>query len=74
MRGLGEITVGGAAILKNIQEDDIDEFDVKNVSSTRIRNVARAYGWWIAKDCCTVAILKVCRANHARGIDTQGMN
>jgi hypothetical protein len=22
-------------------------------------NVAKAYGWWIAKDCCTLAILKV---------------
>ena len=28
------------------------------MSDTRIRNVARAFGWWIAKDCCTLSVLK----------------
>jgi hypothetical protein len=49
--------VGGAEVLKNIKEDD--GFDVRNISGTRIANVAKAYGWWIAKDCCTLTILKV---------------
>lgn len=44
-------------MIKNLGEDE--GFDVKNISGTRLRNVARAFGWWIAKDCCTLAILKV---------------
>ncbi|KZT73694.1 ARM repeat-containing protein [Daedalea quercina L-15889] len=56
LRDLGETNVGGAEVIKSLGEEA--GFDVKNVSSTRLRNVARAYGWWIAKDCCTLAILK----------------
>ncbi|KAF9560494.1 ARM repeat-containing protein [Agrocybe pediades] len=56
LRDLGEITVGGAAVIKNVKEDD--GFDVKNISQTRLQNVARAYAWWIAKDCVTLLILK----------------
>jgi len=48
--------VGGAEIIKNLKEDD--GFDVKNISRTRMANVAKAYGWWIAKECCTLTILK----------------
>ena len=55
---MGETTVGGAEILKNLSEDDHAGFNVKSISATRMRNVARAFGWWIAKDCCTLAILK----------------
>ncbi|KAI0359869.1 MIF4G-domain-containing protein [Trametes cingulata] len=58
LRDMGETTVGGAEILKNLSEDDRAGFNVKSISSTRMRNVARAYGWWLAKDCCTLAILK----------------
>ncbi|GLB40326.1 putative protein with domain in DAP-5, eIF4G, MA-3 and other proteins [Lyophyllum shimeji] len=57
LRDLGETGVGGAELIKNIKDDDYG-FDVKNVSTTRLRNVAKAYGWWIAKDCVTLAILK----------------
>ena len=39
--------------------DDAAGFDLKKISDTRMRNVARAYAWWLAKDCCTLAILKV---------------
>ncbi|KAF9485159.1 hypothetical protein BDN70DRAFT_848385 [Pholiota conissans] len=56
LRDLGEKTVGGAAVIKNI--DDSDDFDVKNISDYRLRNVARAYAWWIAKDCVTLLVLK----------------
>jgi len=58
LRDLGETTVGGAAVIKNIKEDD--GFDVKTISQTRLQNVAKAYAWWIAKDCVTLLILKVC--------------
>nr|GAT50977.1 MIF4G/MA4-domain-containing protein [Mycena chlorophos] len=56
LRDLGEVNVGGAEIVKNLKDDD--GFDLKSVSSTRLANVAKAYGWWIAKDCVTLAILK----------------
>ncbi|EIW57543.1 ARM repeat-containing protein [Trametes versicolor FP-101664 SS1] len=58
LRDMGETTVGGAEILKNLSEDDHAGFNVKSISSSRMRNVARAYGWWLAKDCCTLAVLK----------------
>lgn len=58
LRDMGETTVGGAEILKNLSEDDRAGFNVKSISSSRMRNVARAYGWWLAKDCCTLAVLK----------------
>ena len=58
MRDLGETNVGGAEIIKNLKDDDVG-FDVKSISSTRMSNLARAFGWWIAKDCVTLAILKV---------------
>lgn len=57
LRDLGETTVGGTELVKNLKDDD--GFDLKNISSTRVRNVARAFGWWIAKDCVTLSILKV---------------
>ncbi|KDR78859.1 hypothetical protein GALMADRAFT_244494 [Galerina marginata CBS 339.88] len=56
LRDLGQTTVGGAAVIKNLTE--ADGFDVKNVSEIRLKNVAKAYAWWIAKDSVTVQILK----------------
>ncbi len=58
LRDLGETGVGGTEVLKNLK-DDVASFDVGKISNTRSRNVARAYAWWIAKDACTLAILKV---------------
>ncbi|CAL1716321.1 unnamed protein product [Somion occarium] len=57
LRDLGEVNVGGAEIIKNLK-DDVAGFDVKKISSTRMANISRAYGWWIAKDCITLAVLK----------------
>ena len=54
MRDLGEKSVGG----KSMNLDD-DVFEMKTVSKTRISNVAKAYGWWVAKDSVSLAILKV---------------
>ncbi|KAF8071844.1 hypothetical protein FPV67DRAFT_1482904 [Lyophyllum atratum] len=56
-RDLGETSIGGAEVIKNLKDDE-DGFDIKSISTTRMRNVAKAYGWWIAKDCVTLAILK----------------
>ncbi|KAG5646977.1 hypothetical protein DXG03_001700 [Asterophora parasitica] len=56
-RDLGETSVGGTEVIKNLKDDD-DSFDVKNISTTRMHNVAKAYGWWISKDCVNLAILK----------------
>ncbi|KAF5367452.1 hypothetical protein D9758_003658 [Tetrapyrgos nigripes] len=59
LRSLGESNVGGVEVIKNLKDGGGDEgFDVKSISSTRMRNVAKAYAWWIAKDCITLAVLK----------------
>ena len=49
--------MGGAAVIKDVKEDV--EFEVKSISKTRIQHVAKAYAWWIAKDCVSLMILKV---------------
>ncbi|KAK0450247.1 hypothetical protein EV421DRAFT_2008053 [Armillaria borealis] len=59
LRDLGEEEVGGAEVIKSIKESGGSQsFDLKSISSTRLRNVARAYAWWISKGCVTLAILK----------------
>ncbi|KAK0204844.1 hypothetical protein DFS33DRAFT_1373461 [Desarmillaria ectypa] len=59
LRDLGEEEVGGVEVIKSIKESGGSKgFDLKYISSTRLRNVARAYAWWISKDCVTLAILK----------------
>ncbi|THV07360.1 hypothetical protein K435DRAFT_833689 [Dendrothele bispora CBS 962.96] len=59
LRSLGESKVGGIEVIKNLKDGGGDVgFDVKSISSTRMRNVAKAYAWWIAKDCVTLAVLK----------------
>lgn len=60
LRALGETHVGGAEMLRALGDGDAGAgFALASVSGTRLRNVARAYAWWIAKDCCTLAVLKV---------------
>lgn len=60
LRDLGETNVGGAEVLKNLKDDGlVVGFDLKKISGARMRNVGRAYAWWLAKDCCTLAVLKV---------------
>lgn len=58
LRDLGQINVGGAEVIKNLK-DNHDRLEVKSISSSRMKNVAKAYGWWIAKDTCSLLILKV---------------
>ena len=49
-------------MVKAFQDDKGDQdqdFEIDKISKTRIANVARAFAWWVAKDCSTIAILKV---------------
>jgi nucleolar MIF4G domain-containing protein 1 len=63
MRDLGETNVGGAEVIKNLKHDGEGvEFEVKVISTTRMKNVAKAYAWWIAKDCAALGILKVIKS------------
>lgn len=58
LRDLGESGVGGVEVIKSLKDNDVG-FDVKSMSHSRMKNVAKAYAWWIAKDCCTLTIFKV---------------
>ncbi|KIY66079.1 ARM repeat-containing protein [Cylindrobasidium torrendii FP15055 ss-10] len=57
LRDLGQSEAGGAEIIKSMQESG-GSFDLKDISDTRMRNVAKAYAWWIAKDCVSLVVLK----------------
>ncbi|EKM78096.1 hypothetical protein AGABI1DRAFT_121724 [Agaricus bisporus var. burnettii JB137-S8] len=57
LRDLGEVTVGGVETVKNVRDDGTG-FDLKKISNSRMRNVAKAYAWWIAKDTVNLSILK----------------
>lgn len=61
LRDLGEKSVGGAEIIKDLHEDDAHAvpFDLNKLSPARQLNVARAYAWWVAKGSCSLTILKV---------------
>lgn len=74
LRDLGETSVGGAEVLKNLNDDSNPSFDVGKISSTRIRNVARAYAWWITKDSCTLAILKVSKIDRTQSVQPDNVH
>jgi len=57
LRDLGEASVGGAEVLRNLK-DDGEGFEARDISLTKMRNVANAYAWWVAKDCVAVSIFK----------------
>jgi nucleolar MIF4G domain-containing protein 1 len=57
LRDLGEASVGGAEVLKHLS-DNGDGSDVRDISSTKMHNVANAYAWWVAKDCVSLSIFK----------------
>jgi len=57
LRDLGEASVGGAEVLKNLKDND-EGFEARDISSTKMHNVANAYAWWIAKDCVALSIFK----------------
>lgn len=58
LRELGENSVGGAELLKRQEELGFSS-QGKSISHYRLKNVARAYSWWVAKDCCSLTIFKV---------------
>jgi nucleolar MIF4G domain-containing protein 1 len=58
LRGIGESSVGGAEVLKNMKGSE-DSFEVKDISSTKMNNIANAYAWWVAKGCVTLSVFKV---------------
>ena len=58
LRGIGESSVGGAEVLKNMKDSE-ESFEVKDTSSTKMNNIANAYAWWIAKGCVTLSVFKV---------------
>ncbi|KAH9178229.1 hypothetical protein EDB89DRAFT_2111852 [Lactarius sanguifluus] len=57
LRGIGESSVGGAEVVKNLKGGE-DDFEVKDISSTKTNNVANAYAWWVAKGCVTLSVFK----------------
>lgn len=57
LRDMGETLVGGLEVIKNMKDETV-AFEVGRISPTRLRNVAKAYAWWIAKDSLTLGILK----------------
>lgn len=57
LRDLGENGVGGVEVIKSLK-DDAAGLSVESMSPRRTKNVAKAYAWWIAKDCCTLTIFK----------------
>lgn len=61
LRGMGEARVGGAEVVKGA-DAQADAFGgdagAGKVGATKLENVARAYGWWIAKGACAITALK----------------
>jgi len=58
LRELGENNVGGVELIKHREELGFSS-QGRSISHCRLRNTARAYSWWVAKDCCSLAIFKV---------------
>jgi nucleolar MIF4G domain-containing protein 1 len=58
LRELGESNVGGVELLKRQDELGFSS-QGKSISRSRLKNTARAYSWWVAKDCCSLTIFKV---------------
>ncbi|KAG1725981.1 hypothetical protein EDB19DRAFT_1586391, partial [Suillus lakei] len=56
LRDVGETSVGGVEVIKS--QDNDAGFDVKSTSPLRMKNIAKSYAWWIAKDYCTLTIFK----------------
>ncbi|KAG8793868.1 suppressor of glycerol defect, partial [Serendipita sp. 399] len=56
LRELGEQDVRGAETLKT-QNSDLG-FATSSVSKERVRNIAKLYAWWIARDSVSLTILK----------------
>jgi nucleolar MIF4G domain-containing protein 1 len=58
LRDLGEVEVAGSEIVQALH-DDPTSLDPKSISTARLRNIAAAYAWWIARGSITLMIFKV---------------
>lgn len=56
LRNLGETNVGGADVVKHMEDEP--DFNVSRVTSTRLTNVAIAYAWWVSKGSVSLTIFK----------------
>ncbi|GAA5973652.1 hypothetical protein JCM21900_006752 [Sporobolomyces salmonicolor] len=56
LRDLGEKSVGGEELVKNMQDDASSAST--SVPERKVRNLARLYGWCLGKEALSVAILK----------------
>jgi hypothetical protein len=66
LRDLGERSVGGAEVVKNLRDDEDDSLGSgKKITERKMRNLARAYAWCVAKGYLTLVILKVSWHNFA---------
>lgn len=63
LRELGETGVGGSEVIKQSEEFG-DTNDGSGVSNRRLSNMSVVFGWWIAKDAVSLAILKVSIYGH----------
>jgi nucleolar MIF4G domain-containing protein 1 len=62
LREIGEDEVGGTTTGSNLGAG-VGAADKKATSSSKIQNVAHAYGWWTAKGSIGLSVLKV--SSHA---------
>jgi len=48
-------------VIKSLKSDDKPGVKVSTtkVPTVKMKNIAKAYGWWIAKDCVGLSVLKV---------------
>ena len=57
LREMGEVAVGGTAVIKNLNDEEMSAGEM--VTGERMQNIAKAYAWWIAKHDLTMMIFKV---------------
>ena len=50
--------MGGVELLKRQDEPGFAP-QGKSISRYRLKNIARAYSWWVAKGCCSLTVFKV---------------
>lgn len=69
-RELGEGDVGGTEVVRAFKESGSKSSKASNVSKRHVRNWAKAYGWCIAKEGTTLAVLKPINFTRLRPAST----
>jgi nucleolar MIF4G domain-containing protein 1 len=62
LRDLGEKSVGGQELVKNINNDN-DNVTAK-VSDRKVENLGKLFGWCVGKQALSITILKVSIHHH----------